>query len=55
LSNELSPLCNVTIKATSNSGKVTAFKALVLLNTPVEVNYYRNGGILNTVLRNLVK
>jgi aconitase A len=25
------------------------------LNTVVEVNYYRNGGILNTVLRNLVK
>ena len=55
MSNELSPLCTVTIKATSTSGKVTAFKALVLLNTPVEVNYYRKGGILNTVLRNLVK
>jgi aconitase A len=27
----------------------------VLLNTAVEVNYYRNGGILHTVLRNLVK
>jgi aconitase A len=26
-----------------------------LLNTDVEVNYYRNGGILHTVLRNLVK
>jgi len=25
------------------------------LNTEVEVNYYRNGGILHTVLRNLVK
>jgi aconitase A len=25
------------------------------LNTTVEVNYYRNGGILQTVLRNLVK
>ena len=28
---------------------------LILLNTAVEVNYYRNGGILHTVLRNLVK
>jgi aconitase A len=27
----------------------------VLMNTEVEVNYYRNGGILHTVLRNLVK
>jgi aconitase A len=26
-----------------------------LLNTDVEVNYYRNGGILHTVLRNMVK
>jgi aconitate hydratase len=31
------------------------FKATALLNTDVEVNYYRNGGILHTVLRNLVK
>jgi len=25
------------------------------LDTPVEVNYYRNGGILPTVLRRLIK
>ena len=36
-------------------GKVIEFKATVLLNTDVEVNYYRNGGILHTVLRNLIK
>jgi aconitate hydratase len=35
--------------------KIVEFKATALLNTPVEVNYYRNGGILHTVLRNLVK
>jgi len=34
---------------------VTEFKTTALLNTDVEVNYYRNGGILHTVLRNLVK
>jgi aconitase A len=34
---------------------VVEFNALALLNTEVEVNYYRNGGILHTVLRNLVK
>jgi len=38
-----------------SDGKVVKFKATVLLNTDVEVNYYRNGGILHTVLRNLVK
>jgi Aconitase A len=36
-------------------GSVVEFKVIVLLNTDVEVNYYRNGGILHTVLRNLVK
>ena len=25
------------------------------IDTPVEVNYYRNGGILQTVLRNMLK
>ena len=30
------------------------FTATVALNTDIEVNYYRNGGILHTVLRNLV-
>jgi len=34
---------------------VVEFKARALLNTEVEVNYYRNGGILHTVLRNLVR
>jgi len=34
---------------------VVEFKVTALLNTGVEVNYYRNGGILHTVLRNLVK
>jgi aconitate hydratase len=30
------------------------FQVLARLDTPVEVNYYRNGGILQTVLRNLL-
>jgi aconitate hydratase len=45
----------VTVKATKVDGKVVEFKAKALLNTAVEVNYYRNGGILHTVLRNLVR
>jgi aconitate hydratase len=36
-------------------GSVVEFQATALLNTDVEVNYYRNGGILHTVLRNLVR
>ncbi|MFN8384422.1 MAG: aconitate hydratase AcnA [Anaerolineales bacterium] len=55
LSDKVQPKSEVTVKATKSDGKVVEFKATVLLNTDVEVNYYRNGGILHTVLRNLVK
>ena len=55
LSDTMAPQSLLTVKATKASGKVTFFKARALLNTNVEVNYYRNGGILHTVLRNLVK
>jgi len=34
---------------------VLEFTAIARLDTPVDVDYYRNGGILQTVLRNLVK
>jgi aconitate hydratase len=55
LSNAMPPKCEVTVRAKKNNGAVVAFQAVVQLNTDVEVNYYRNGGILQTVLRNLVK
>ena len=45
----------LTVKAQKADGSVIEFQATALLNTDVEVNYYRNGGILHTVLRNLVK
>ena len=55
LSDNLAPKSVLTIKATKIDKSVVEFKATALLNTQVEVNYYRNGGILHTVLRNLVK
>ena len=51
----LTPKEVVTVKARKPDGSVVEFKAIALLNTEVEVNYYRNGGILHTVLRNLVR
>jgi aconitate hydratase len=42
-----------TGKSKGEAGTIK-FKVQVLMNTPVEVNYHRNGGILQTVLRNLV-
>ncbi|NUQ84671.1 MAG: aconitate hydratase AcnA [Anaerolineales bacterium] len=55
LSDTMTPKSVVTVKAKRADGSVVEFKAIALLNTEVEVNYYRNGGILHTVLRNLVK
>ncbi len=36
-------------------GKVIEFNALCRIDTPVEIEYYRNGGILHNVLRNILK
>ena len=55
LSDDMKPKSVVHVKATKPDGSVTEFKTTALLNTEVEVNYYRNGGIRHTVLRNLVK
>ncbi|MBN1305086.1 MAG: aconitate hydratase AcnA [Anaerolineales bacterium] len=54
LNDSLAPQSTIDVKAARVDGAETSFRVRVLLNTPVEVNYYRNGGILHTVLRNLV-
>ncbi len=43
----------VTVEARDENGKTTTFKARVRLDTPKERDYYKNGGILQYVLRNL--
>ena len=43
------------VTATAEDGKVTEFDAVVRIDTPGEADYYRNGGILQYVLRNLVR
>ncbi len=53
--NKLEPKSVLTVKAKRSDGSIIEFKTTALLNTEVEVNYYRNGGILHTVLRNLVR
>ena len=49
----LRPGGRVTVTATSDEGATTTFDALVRIDTPVELQYYRNGGILPFVLRQL--
>jgi aconitate hydratase len=55
LNDRVKPQSEITVKAQKSDGTQVAFEATILLNTDVEVNYFRNGGILHTVLRNLVK
>jgi aconitate hydratase len=43
----------VTVTAHREDGDDVEFEATVRLDTPNEVNYFKNGGILQTVLRNL--
>jgi aconitate hydratase len=50
----------VHVTATKNdgaepSGKTVEFDAVVRIDTPGEADYYRNGGILQYVLRNMGK
>ncbi|MEJ6665945.1 MAG: aconitate hydratase AcnA [Euryarchaeota archaeon] len=50
---DVQPLQMMEVTATRQDGSVLTFNAQVRLDTPVEVEYYRNGGILHTVLRQL--
>lgn len=43
----------VTVTATTADGSVKTFDVRVRIDTPQEVDYYRHGGILHYVLRNL--
>jgi aconitate hydratase len=44
----------LTVRATHPQGQVRSFPATVRIDTPVELEYFRNGGILQTVLRKLL-
>ncbi|HIZ37701.1 MAG TPA: aconitate hydratase [Candidatus Ruania gallistercoris] len=52
--NEGSTPETVKVTATAEDGSVTEFDAVVRIDTPGEADYYRNGGILQYVLRQLV-
>ena len=47
----LAPKQLVNVVAVDDQGKKTEFKALCRIDSPVEVDYYKNGGILHAVLR----
>jgi len=51
----LKPHQVVTVKATREDGSTFSFQTMVRLDSPIDVTYYENGGILLTVLRRLMK
>jgi aconitate hydratase len=52
---ELKPRQDVTVVARKADGSKVTFTVTARLDTPVEIEYYKNGGILQTVLRRLAK
>ncbi len=46
---------DVKVKATRADGTVIEFPVLIRIDTPQEIQYYRHGGILQYVLRNLLE
>lgn len=54
LNNDLKPQCELTVRAVKPDGSEVKFQAIARLNTTIEIEYYRNGGILHTVLRKML-
>lgn len=54
LDDQIQPDSQVTVRAIADNSQEVVFNAIARLNTPIEVDYYRNGGILHTVLRSLL-
>ena len=55
ISDDLEPQQEVTIQITNESGSSRQIQAIVRIDTPIEVEYYRHGGILDYVIRGLMK
>jgi len=54
ISGDLVPGQEVSVRATDSDGKVKEFSMIARVDTPVEVKYYKNGGILHAVLRDMI-
>ncbi len=54
VTNDVQPRQDILVTATKQDGSTVSFSTTCRLDTPVEVDYYRNGGILHYVLRNFL-
>ena len=55
VSDDVKPKERLTVEVTKEDGSKTSFETVCRLDTPVEIDYYRNGGILQTVLRAILE
>ncbi|MDX1586139.1 MAG: aconitate hydratase AcnA [Balneolaceae bacterium] len=51
ISDDLKPQQDVKVEAKKENGEVIEFTTINRIDTPVEIDYFRNGGILHYVLR----
>ena len=54
INDDIEPLQEVAVRATDGSGTETSFTMTVRIDSPVEIRYFRNRGILQTVLRDML-
>jgi aconitate hydratase len=54
IGNTVVPGDSLTVKATTDDGKITEFEVLVRVDTSIEAEYYRHGGLLPYVLRQMI-
>jgi aconitate hydratase len=54
LDDDLAPGQEIEVTATAEDGTATTFTAINRCDTPIEVEYYRHGGILHYVLRDVL-
>ncbi|HYP60261.1 MAG TPA: hypothetical protein VEQ36_07520, partial [Thermomicrobiales bacterium] len=54
IADNLAPHKVMTVTATKADGSTVSFEAVARIDSKVEVGYYQNGGILQTVLRRLM-
>ena len=54
INDQLALGAQLTVTAASADGKAVRFPVRVRIDTPVELEYYRNGGILQAVLRKML-
>jgi Aconitase A len=55
LDEDLAPGQEIAVTATAEGGTATTFSTIARCDTPVEVRYYRHGGILHYVLRETLR